>query len=443
MPDTDKIAITSNESIRLLPLDGKDGSVFCRVHSTLLNSKVPHYSPNGTIEWSVRSRARLDNLRAVRGVPGKSMIGPADYYGNWEAADRNSFSIDIQKGIPTIYRQEQQPQQPQPMAEINPNHITLVKGQWTSGTDKAAMQAKHQEYAEQAHPLTGDSLFKSSGLLEIESESTQIELQYFDAASFDLSSFKARLVKNDKPFQITTKPIPASDEWRAVSYRYEPEYAKRVVDEGGGLFLETHDFAQSITPLDQQATGFVTLGRWKNKDMQNELELIGIQIPFGYTLIIEEGCIHGDTDLNGMFMMCMTSNHTTMSSADTVFLKHAATKQNLSIAVTNMLAPIEDDSEAAPEPLVIYNGQQDWTDFDRKVQDMNVMFNPFSQGWWKKEIHDTEEFCLSLWNAFAAALITLIAQLQPTCRAVASSFSFFSVIPQPKAEECMVSQLVL
>lgn len=432
-----KIAVTSTESTRLLPLDGKDGTVFCRVHSFLLNSCIPHYSPNGTIESSVRSRARLDNLRAVRGVPGKSMVGPADYYGNWEAPQDHSFSVKIDHGVPTIYCHEPHDQQPQQKLEIPADQLTSVKGTWTSGTDKAAMKAKRDEYANQEHPLIGDSLFKSSGLLEIEGDALQIQLKHFDATQVDLSSFKARLVRNDEPFTITSKPIPTSDEWRAVSYCYEPEYAKRVVDEGGGLFLETHSFAQSITPLDQAATGFVTLGRWKDEDQKDELELIGIRIPFGYTLIIEEGCIHGDTDLNGMFMMCMTSNHVTMSSADTVFLKHAATKQNLSIEFVG--APhLEDISEEneAPAPIVIYTGQENWAELDTQIENMDIMLNPLSKGWWKKVMHDMKETSISFYHAFTAALVALIAKAKSACGFSGASFGFFAGdIDQNQADE--------
>ncbi|MDP1604310.1 MAG: hypothetical protein Q8M03_13710 [Legionella sp.] len=426
MPD--KKAVTSIESTRLLPLDGKDGTVFCRVHSSLLNSRIPRRSPNGTIEASVRSRARLDNLRAVRGVPGKSMVGPADYYGNWEAAHQYSFSVDINKGVPIIYQHEREASQLEQKAEIPEDMVTSVKGVWTSGADSEAIKAKREEYASQDHPLTGDSLFKSSGLLEIAGDSVQIELYHFDASEVDLSYFKSRLVKNDEPFTITSKPVPVADEWRAVSYRYEPEYAKRVVDEGGGLFLETHDFAQSITPLDEKATGFVTLGRWKDDSKRDELELIGVRIPFGYTLIIEEGCIHGDSDLNGMFMMCMTSNHVTMSSADTVFLKHAATKKNLSIELVGMPVVLEDipEEDDAPAPLVIYNGQEDWTELDAITKNMDVMFNPLSNGWWKKVMHDMREMAFAFCNAFTAAIVALIDGVKSTCSQFASSCCFFA-----------------
>lgn len=40
-----------------------------------------------------------------------------------------------------------------------------------------------------------------------------------------------------------------------------------------------------MTPLDEVAGGFVTLGRWKIDD-PTKLELVGIKIPFGHTLII-------------------------------------------------------------------------------------------------------------------------------------------------------------
>ncbi len=53
------------------------------------------------------------------------------------------------------------------------------------------------------------------------------------------------------------------------------------------------------------------------------LELIAVAVPFGFTLLVEPYCIHGDSSLTGLYMMAMTGNHRAMGTADThtVFIK--------------------------------------------------------------------------------------------------------------------------
>ena len=54
---------------------------------------------------------------------------------------------------------------------------------------------------------------------------------------------------------------------------------------------------------------------------KGEFELIAVRIPFGCTLIVEKGRIHGDANIKGMYMMAMTSDHNLMNTADAVFMR--------------------------------------------------------------------------------------------------------------------------
>ena len=49
--------------------------------------------------------------------------------------------------------------------------------------------------------------------------------------------------------------------------------------------------------------------------------MIAVEIPFGYTLIVYKGCIHGDSNFKGMYAMMMTCDHNLMNTADSVFLR--------------------------------------------------------------------------------------------------------------------------
>jgi hypothetical protein len=379
----DDFLATFEEPKRLLLLDGDDGTVACRVYGHLMTATIPRFSNNGTLESATRSLLRMQNLTAVRGIPGASMAGPIDYLGNLEEPHKYLYTIKKQFP-PLFYRQlisNEHQEKDFELKEFDSKISTVVKAKWISGKENDSIRKKKLEYNVQSKHLR-QSLFRDPGLLEIDRD--LIELQYFDPRGVDLSTFKARLVDNQTPFQITKKELPINDEYRLVTYLYEPLYADWQIQNGSGLFLEQHRFSQTITPLTPDSGGYVALAR-TNENL-DELELIGIQIPYGYTLLIEEGCIHGDTTLNGFFMMGMTSDHTTMRTADTVFLKYPKTKENVRMALIGTEnTPITDTSLGIPPPYVIYKNASeiDRSKFRQLTYGQNFIFNPFSREYWE------------------------------------------------------------
>lgn len=371
-----------SKETRLLLLDGDDGTVACRIYGYLMSATIPRFSDNWTLESATRSLLRMNNLTAVRGIPGASMVGPADYFGNLESP--HQYLYVIKNGFPPIfYRElitEENQERQAVLREFDDRVITVVKARWISGGDVHSIQEKQAEYQVTEKHLR-QSLFLNPGLLEIDRD--VIELNYFDARGVDLSSFKARLVNHSIPFQITKRELPYKDDYRLVTYLYEPGYAAWQIQNGSGLFLEKHHFSQTITPITPDSNGFVSLAR--TNENPDELELVGIHIPYGYTLIIEEGCIHGDTTLSGFFMMGMTSDHTTMRTADTVFLKYPDTKKNVAMELIGFQeAPFNDLSLMAIPPHVIYVGatEDERAVFRRETWDKSFVFNPFSREYW-------------------------------------------------------------
>lgn len=81
--------------------------------------------------------------------------------------------------------------------------------------------------------------------------------------------------------------------------------------------------------MNEQCGGFVTIGR----ETAESLELVALPVPFGYTLLVDVGSIHGDSTLTGMYMMAMTGNHRAMRTADTVFIKNPETKTNVHFTI--------------------------------------------------------------------------------------------------------------
>ncbi len=369
-----------DEPKRLLLLDGDDGTVACRVYGSLMSATIPRFSDNWTLESATRSLLRMSNLTAVRGTPGASMVGPIDYLGNLE--DPHEYLYTITNGFPpVVYREPAGEEKTADLKAFDESVVTTVKAHWISG-EEAVMQEKKIAYNVTPKHLK-QSLFLNPGFLEI--DRNRIDLIYFDPRGVDLNSFKARLVDNSEPFQITKKRLPPKDDYRLVTYLYEPFYATWQIEQGSGVFLEKHKFSQTITPLTANCSGFVALAR-TNENL-DELELIGIEIPYGYTLIIEEDCIHGDTTLCGFFMMGMTSDHTTMRTADTVFLKHPETKTNVGMRLLGgqePSIPFRDFSWLEVPPYVIYKNakRSDRDTFKQLTQGKNFIFNPFSREYW-------------------------------------------------------------
>lgn len=375
--------VTFDEPRRLLLLDGEDGTVACRIYGHLMSGTLPRFSDNWTIELATRSLLRMQNLTAVRGLSGAGMAGPLDYFGNLEEPHKYFYTIKNQFP-PVFYREliaEAPSQEVFELKELDPHFFTIVKAHWVSGKEEDALREKNREYQITPERLQY-SLFLNPGLLEV--DTNPIELKFFDPRGVDFTPFKARLVNNEVPFQITQKELPSKDDYRLVTYLYEPSYAEWQIEHGSGLFLEKHKFSQTITPLHPESKGYVALAR--TNEHPDELELIAVQIPYGYTLVIEEDCIHGDATLSGFFMMGMTSDHTTMRTADTVFLKCPQTKGNVKMVLREEQDLFHSDSSpAVPPPYVIYKNasEVERTRFWQLTYGQSFIFNPFSREYWQ------------------------------------------------------------
>jgi hypothetical protein len=93
-----------------------------------------------------------------------------------------------------------------------------------------------------------------------------------------------------------------------------------------------------MSPVDKHAKGFVMAARMRDQ----HIDIIGIRIPLGYTLLVDSLAIHGDSTLVGDYRMEMTADHVEMSKADTVFLK---TVQGRNVGVNNV------DKVSVPPPV--------------------------------------------------------------------------------------------
>jgi len=387
--------IIDTDSFRVLLLTGEKGTIACKVWGQKLGATIPRRSNEGTEEWfqaSRRSVLRMRNLTAVRGLPGSNMLGPMDYFGNLGNLDKSLFTINANYDPPLIHQyhisEEQANNHKNTMGSLDPSpFITTINVNWVSGTDSDINQ-KQKEYDITTSNLK-QSLFDGPGLLEVHQKVIKLQSE-FDPVNINLSSFKAQLVENDIPIRISKEKLHSKDDFRLVTYEYQPGYSQWQTEHGSGHFLEKHKFSQIIMPMTEDSHGFVVLAR-KNSvtdELELALDLIGIEIPFGYTLIIEDGCIHGDTSLSGFFMMGMTADHTTMGTADTVFLKSSETKTN--VEITMMEKKNHPFNMPYRYPVLFENRTEEEEKKFRDAtnsKDFNFIYNPNSKEWSKNGIN--------------------------------------------------------
>lgn len=111
------------------------------------------------------------------------------------------------------------------------------------------------------------------------------------------------------------------------------------------------------------------------------------------TLILDPESVHGDAQIVGPHLMAMTSNHKTMETADTVFLKHAKTGCNMRVlpqkpAYFPLLG-------LQPTPPYVDHSFVWWWSWCHKhqtrtqesrndaIQYHSLVLHPFSYGFWK------------------------------------------------------------
>lgn len=333
--------VTSIDPKRLIYFKGHTDQVnsamitrVCKDHETV--SKIL------TGEFASRTLSNLYNLHAARGIVRNgqldiksSMTGPHHYFGFLDP--KHCHTIDFHNGLPIYTDHGQSKRYTIARPEVPGTHVLKLHGcRWISG---AGLESSDLVNTITGQAIQSDSLFDKPGILEISHESLVFPL--VNGKDYDISRFSAQIVPNHIPFTFNQHRIElyshAQHKLRTVTYNYGDRYADDYLMPGSGIFIERHEFIQAITPMSEECSGYVILGR----QVQDTLELIAVTIPFGYTLLVEPWAIHGDSTLRGMYSMAMTGNHNAMKTADTVFMKYKHdAKRNVRITVIPQETPI-------------------------------------------------------------------------------------------------------
>ncbi len=343
--------VTSDKTKRLIYFIGHKE----QKNSALVTKVCKNYETVSTLlngECATRTLSNLYNLHAVRGnknfkgelIFDTSMSGPHHYLGWIDPTKSHTIDFNSDNTFRT-YREykDYEPTNKKIKLELDSDLIVKIKKyNWIKGLNlakdlsdnsiyKHIIKGESKQYAviENNRMLIKDSLFDSPGILELNDYEIIFPI-ITEAYNYDLTSFGAQVVPNDEPFAFNQDLIKryqhAQHKLRVVTYNYGQNYVQDYLMGGSGIFIEKHEFIQAITPINTNCGGYVILGRETLMADKKQLELIAVTIPFGYTLLVEVGAIHGDSTLTGLYMMAMTGNHNAMKTADTVFMKHISGK---------------------------------------------------------------------------------------------------------------------
>ena len=357
-------------------------------------------------ENSTRTLSNLYNLHAVRGAINSgghlcfqtSMSGPHHYFG-W-LDPRKQYTIECEDGLPifkTDHISRATSHQETQKVVSDSSIVKIIDYNWMTGSSinkkiRELYAINHDRATSLIDTGSGkfDSLFDAPGILALGADELTFNVIQ-DAYLYNLSPYRAQIVPNNIPFAFNQKLVAqykhAQHKLRVVTYNYGDRYLRDYLMRGSGVFIERHEFIQSITPMNKQCGGFVLLGREVVIQGQKTLELIAVTVQFGYTLLVDVGSIHGDSTLTGLYMMAMTGNHNAMKTADTVFMKNYATHNNVSVKTIPQLEPVAGlpgaDFFLTSDEKPLKNLIADDKKLKSKIMDS---LNPITTVWWNPVI---------------------------------------------------------
>ena len=275
----------------------------CGVETVLRRDYKTVPRPFGDDMCATRLLLNLKNLLVSRGTsPDNTMIGPLEYFGR---VDPYHYPLPPPPTLPPVVR---------------PECVTCNDVEWLSGS---------------LGRVDDDSLFpQAAGKLVLKEHDLIVPVTDRPGNYID---YNVRLVESSRVTYDTQRCCNQKTMF-SVRYHFAENYYQYAMTKQG-VFLERHPFIQAMSPVDNHSKGFVMVARMRD---DKNIDIIGIRIPLGYTLLVDSLAIHGDSTLVGDYRMEMTADHVEMSKADTVFLK---TVQGHNVSIVNV------DKVRVPPPV--------------------------------------------------------------------------------------------
>lgn len=135
----------------------------------------------------------------------------------------------------------------------------------------------------------GSNVFGASGVVRF-NRKTSLQIPFVNALDVTAGlyrDFGVRLIPFGQPLP------PMKHKTSFVTYELGDKFVKKYVHSksGPGIFLEHHKFTHLLTPATPTTHGPIVVG----KVLRNgTTKMIGVDVPYGYTIIIPGGCLHND-----------------------------------------------------------------------------------------------------------------------------------------------------
>lgn len=133
------------------------------------------------------------------------------------------------------------------------------------------------------------NVFGASGIVRFPRLSA-LQIPYVNALDMTAKLYKdfgVQLI----PFNAPLPPMSHTTYF--VTYELNDTFIKKYVHhkKGPGIFIEHHKFTHYLTPATPMTHGPIVVGRLMR---DGRTKLIGVDVPYGYTLVIPGGCLHND-----------------------------------------------------------------------------------------------------------------------------------------------------
>ena len=177
-----------------------------------------------------------------------------------------------------------------PAPDETPLEYTIVSANWFDAKTRPVSA------------LPDEKTLEHVAVFQVSSNINELKLPVHNAGKVSqafLKHFGVSLIAIDRD-------IPYGDDQPVdlicAEYNFKENPIPTDVLQAEGVFINTHPLRQFFTPLDRTNNGEIILGK-KRED--GDFEFITLEIPFGYSLVIEPNVIYGATRLKGHYAVAL------------------------------------------------------------------------------------------------------------------------------------------
>lgn len=179
---------------------------------------------------------------------------------------------------------------------VQPPHLVLT-GQWIDTADL---------------DLGGANILGDNGRYLLKDRENTLQIPIADSTPEHLAYYGTRLVKIGDAVQFdcdANLPLTVT----CIGKNYAEDYLTRA-NYRGSTSLEVRDRPHFHMPLDENAAGYLILGKAEGKNTQAKKQVSVLKVPYGYGILMAPWTVHADSHLTGRYLVIysVTENFSTV-----------------------------------------------------------------------------------------------------------------------------------